>query len=149
MNKFLALWLLLSFTPTALACHGPQTETAQDSDASVLFEGAASAYEIAKVGSVTGVTTGSLAKVTFQVRKTLKGESKKTWVALLRGMKIPANLKEFEQKFGKNLKVGLRDLGKVIDQAWLPPGTQNLFFVVDAACSMHGEDWLLRKVGKN
>ena len=49
---------------------------AQESDALILFEGKPTVYELSRQGPVAGVTSGSLAKVSFAVKKTIRDEHK-------------------------------------------------------------------------
>jgi hypothetical protein len=124
---------------------GVQTESAQESDASVLFEGMPTRY-VVHAGPVSGVTSSGLSKVTFTVARTLRGTPQKHWTVLMRGNALPNNLSEFKQRFGKTMTVGIRDFGARVDPKKFPIGFQIRYFIVDAACSMNGEDWLLRPI---
>ena len=139
----IALSLLLLTSMPASACRGVQTESAQESDASVLFEGTPTRYAV-HTGPVSGVTSGGLSKVTFTVAKTLRGSPQENWTVLMRGDALPKNISEFKQRFGKTMTVGIRDFGARVDPKKFPTGFQIHYFIVDAACSMNGEDWLLR-----
>jgi hypothetical protein len=139
------LCLLLLLAAPAYACMGPQTESAQDYDASVIFEGRPTAYALHS-GAVPGVTSGGLSKVTFEVIRTIRGQPQKQWVALMRGHDLPKTLPEFQRRFGKAMRVGIRDFGAKVDPSKFPVGFQHRYFIVDAACSMNGEDWLLRPI---
>jgi hypothetical protein len=144
MNKLIlmiCLWCVLA--APARACLGPQSESAQESDASVIFEGRSKAY-VFRPGAIPGVTSANLASVSFDVIRTNRGLSQKTWTVLMRGADLPKNLAEFQKRFGKTVKVGLRDFGSKVDTSKLPKGFQQRYFIVDAACNMNGEDWLLR-----
>ncbi len=141
----IALCLSLLISMPATACMGVQTESAQDSDASVLFEGMPTRY-VTHAGAVSGVTSGGLSKVTFTVARTLRGIPQKHWTVLMRGDALPKNLSEFKQRFGKTMTVGIRDFGARVDPKKLPIGFQIRHVIVDAACSMNGEDWLLRPI---
>jgi hypothetical protein len=130
--------LVLTLALPAWACRGIESERAQERDASVLFEGRPVAYELD--------ASVHLAKVTFNVTKPIRGETRKQWTAIMRGSGLPKSLREFTTRFSSHLKVGLRDLKEPAGQPALPADFRNLLFVVDAACSMNGEDWLLRPI---
>lgn len=144
MPKLTFLLLFLLFINDAIACRGPESEVAQEGQASILFEGIPTSYELDKSGAIASVTSGSVAKVSFDVRKTIRGEHKQHRSAIMRGHKLPKTLSEFTERFGVNLKVGLIDFKEKVNQNNLPQGYQDLPFVVDAVCNMNGEDWLLR-----
>jgi hypothetical protein len=147
MLKSILLQVVLCLTiSSAWACPGPQSEVAQEHDASVLFEGRPVSYELGPSGGVVGVTSqgGTVAKVGFEVVRTIRGTNQKQWLAIMRGSGLPKDLPAFKKKFGALIKVGLRDFK--IDPGKMPAGYGGLLFVVDAACSMNGEDWLLRPV---
>jgi hypothetical protein len=137
----------LIFSAPAFACMGAVLEQAQEHDASVLFEGKPIAYEWNKSVSVPGLGSGPLAKVSFEVSKSIRGEQRKKWAAIMRGSSLPKSLSEFKKRFGDSMEVGLRSFSGV-DQTKLPQGYAGLLFVVDAVCNTNGEDWLLRKVPK-
>jgi hypothetical protein len=139
------LSLSLLVAAPAYACMGPQTESAQDYDASVMFEGRPTTYALHS-GAVPGVTSGGLSKVTFEVVRTLRGQPQKHWDVLMRGSDLPKNLSDFQRRFGNVMRVGIRDFGAKVDPSAFPLGFQNRYFIVDAACSMNGEDWLLRPI---
>ncbi len=141
----IGLSLLLLIAMPASACMGPQSESAQEYDASVLFEGRPTSY-VLHSGAVPGVTSGALSKVTFDVVRTLQGPPRKNWSVLMRGADLPRTLSEFQQRFGTTMKVGVRDFGSKVDPRKFPKGFQTGYFIVDAACSMNGEDWLLRPI---
>ncbi len=144
----ITLCLSLLFAMPASACMGPQTESAQEYDASVLFEGKPTSY-VLHLGEMPGVTSGGLSKVTFSVDRTLRGSPQKTWNVLMRGRDLPKNLSAFKRRFGSTMTVGVRDFGAKVDPRKFPKGFQTTYFIVDAACSMNGEDWLLRPIGAN
>jgi hypothetical protein len=89
-------------------------------NAEVVFEGHATAYEL--------MPSKEEAKVTFQVKKTLRGEKKKEWVVLY-GRNInsapPVSLKAFWERHGKKNEVGFRrqekGLPKLVQGACNPP----------------------------
>ena len=120
-----------------MACQGPSAESAQESDASVIISARVVKYEF---GSST-----EKAKVTFRVIETIKGESKKSWVAVMRGATLPKSLQDFKSRFGEKVRVGLRFFSKKNYQQSFPKDYRDLPFIVDAACSMNGEDWLIQK----
>ncbi len=127
---------------------GPESETAQERDATILFEGSPMAYELGKgMLQQPNATSDSpnvpLARVTFKVTKHIRGEKRDNWITLMRGAGLPKSFKEFTSRFSSNLRVGLREVGQKIDTSKLPANFRNLPFVVDAACSINGEDWLL------
>ena len=129
----------------ALACLGPMSERAQESDASVLFTGQPVDYS-QHPGPVEGVTSGSIVKITFVVAQTFKGPRQTNWTVLMRGRSLPKSLADFKRRFGNAMTVGLREFGAPVDSSQFPVGFQFQHFVVDAACSMNGGDWLLRPV---
>lgn len=117
------------------ACRGPMSEKAQDHDASVKFIGKATSYKIKE--------PKKLAMVTFEVSDTLRGESKKSWNLFFRSISPPKNLKMFQKKFGNSSEVGIRQM--------IAPGEKSnskklAFYIVDNACSMNGENWLLKSL---
>lgn len=152
MLKTGILVLLILASPKNLwACQGPESEKAQERDASIIFEGRLVAYELGKgIMQQPNVASNStpvpLARVTFKVTKQISGEKRSEWIAVMRGTDLPKSLKEFTTRFGSYLRVGLRDFGQKIDQNKMPTNFRNLPFIVDAACSMNGEDWLLRPI---
>ncbi len=132
--KYLLAALIMFAALKANACQGPESERAQDYNAIVKFIGSATAFELQKIKGH--------ALVTFKVLKTLRGESRPTWSVYFRSYALPANLFEFQQRFGRVSEVGLREM--------IAPGEKSdskkkAFYIVDAACFMNGEDWLLRK----
>lgn len=76
-----------------------------DSDkakANIVFEGKAVAYKLIK--------DRELANVTFEVSKTLKGESKKKWTVSISSntnTQVPKNLKQFRSCYGNKSEVGV------------------------------------------
>lgn len=131
------VWVLIFcvvlITP-AMACMGPDSEVAQKRDATSLFEGRAVSYKIFK-GPFEGITSGSIAKIEFD-------EGKKKTTVLMRGNELPQDLSAFQKRFGLSMTVGAR----VFPQDKLPKDLKNYLFIVDAACSMKGEDWYLKTV---
>lgn len=133
------------------ACLGPSTEEAQERDASILFEGQPVGYLLGhgvmqQQNSSDDKSPEPLARVTFKVTQQIRGEKRREWIALMRGSGLPKSLNEFKKRFGTDLRVGLRDFGKAIDPNKLPLEFRHLPFIVDAACSMNGGDWLLRPI---
>lgn len=145
MFQHLLIFFLITAN-TAMACRGEFAEHAQESNAIVLFEGRPVTYELNPTKGVRGITSGFLAKLSFEVDKPVRGETKKNWKVIMRGATLPKTLSEFIERFGSKMLVGLRDFSGRIDQKSLPEKYRNLLFVVDAECSMNGEDWLLRRV---
>ena len=129
----------------AMACPGPQSESAQEIDASVLFDGIPTSYSL-RVGEVAGVTSSAMAKINFSVVKPIRGPIQTQWTVLMRGQTLPKDLKDFQRRFGNVMTVGIRDFGTRVAVNKFPQGYQLSYFVVDAACSMNGESWLLRPV---
>ena len=128
-----------------MACQGPQSESAQETDASVLFNGIPTSYSL-RDGEIAGITSGAIAKITFSVVDTIRGPFQTQWTVLMRGRTLPKDLKDFQRRFGKVMTVGARDFGTSVGVNKFPEGYQFIYFVVDAACSMNGESWLLRHV---
>lgn len=135
MKLLLTLLLVFATSPIANACRGPESERAQERDAVVKFVGTATAYQMQ--------TLIGHALITFKVSKTLRGESRQIWPLYFRSKSLPTNLAEFQKRFGHVSEVGLREM---IAPGERSDSTRKAFYIVDAACSMNGEDWLLRKV---
>ena len=136
--KRLIVLLSLVVVSKSLACLGPQSESAQEADASVLFEGRFVSYHLAP--------TKNLARVSFDVIKTIKGTVQTSWTAIMRGRTLPKNADSFRKQFGSQLQVGLRSFEGRLGSARLPNGFESPIYIVDAACSMNGEDWWLRPI---
>lgn len=133
--KFLATVLLaFAAAPVAHACLGLESERAQERDAIVKFVGTATEYRAQKNGH---------ALVTFKVSRTLRGESRQTWSLYFRSQSLPSGIAEFQKRFGPATEVGLREM---IAPGEKSDSSKKAFYIVDAACSMNGEDWLLRRV---
>lgn len=114
---------------------GLELESAQERDATAKFVGTASAYRIHDIKNH--------ALISFKVARTLRGEPRQTWSLFFRSNALPANLTEFQKRFGQIIEVGARES--------IAPGERSdskkkAFYIVDAACSMNGEDWLLKKI---
>lgn len=135
MQCLLAILTALVVVPSANACPGPESERAQERDAVVKFVGTATNYKIQKVKGH--------ALITFNVSKTLRGESRPTWSLYFRSDSLPTDITEFQKRFGRVSEVGIREM--------IAPGEKSnskkkAFYIVDNVCSMNGEDWLLRKI---
>lgn len=134
--KFIFIFLVvLSPFPRAKACLGPDSERAQERDALLKFIGLVSGYQIH--------TVKGHSLVTFQVSKTLRGPIRDSWSLYFRSHSPPKDLAAFQKQFGKVIEVGAREMiapGEAADSK------KRAFYIVDSACTMNGEDWLLRKV---
>ena len=119
-SLFFVVLFSLALPRPAWACRalGP-FDPAEKKLAEVVFEGEATAYERLASGE---------AKVTFTVRKTLRGERKKEWV-LIHGSNMnaapPASLPAFWEQYGKKNEVGFRraesGLPRIVQGACNPP----------------------------
>lgn len=134
MKFFLATLLVLTAIRTK-ACPGAESEKAQDRQAIVKFIGTATTFEIQKIKGH--------ALVTFNVSKTLHGESRPSWSLYFRSKSLPTNIDAFQKRFGRVIQVGLREMTAPGE---ISGSKKRAFYIVDAACSMNGEDWLLRKI---
>lgn len=144
---FMFIWL----STRTWACQGSASEKAQEQDASILFEAEPVGFELGmgilqQPNARRDNPSVPLAKVTFKVTKPIRGERRSHWVALMRGTPLPKSLNEFKLRFSSHLKVGLREVSDDLDQSKLPGHFRKIPFVVNAACSTHGEDWLLKAI---
>jgi hypothetical protein len=122
---------LITFLPMrASACRGPQTEHAQKTDATTVFEGRLTKY------SYNSPSNDGGAELTFEVTRTVRGESRKSWTVLMRGARQPANEREYVKRFGSNNEVGIRPFKKDKTMG-------KLFYIVDNACKMNRDDWFI------
>lgn len=139
MKALFAFFLLfLTCNLSALACRGPNSEIAQEKDATTVFEGKSTAYELN--------AQSSLAKVNFEVVKIIRGQVGKELSVIMRGRKLPKSLVEFKKQFGIISTVGIRNLDNERYQAGLPKDFAGFPFVVDAACNMNGDSWYLHRL---
>lgn len=135
MKYLILLSILFLFIPIARPCLAPEFEKAQERDASLKFKGEVIDYQIQKIAKH--------ALVTFKVQKTLRGESRSQWSLFFRSNSLPVDLKDFQKRFGHIIEVGAREM--------VAPGEKSdskkmAFYIVNASCSMNGEDWLLIKI---
>jgi hypothetical protein len=115
---------------SASACLGSLTEHAQKGNASTVFEGRLINY------SYNSTSNDGGAELTFEVTRTVRGESRKSWTVIMRGARRPASEKEYVKQFGSNNEVGIRAFKQ--DKA-----KGKLFYIVDNACKMNRDDWFI------
>ncbi len=100
MKLRIVFLLFIFIIQETFSCPSPQSEQAQEKDAIVQFVGAATKYEIQKIKNH--------ALISFNVSKTIRGESRQSWSLFFRSNSLPANLIEFQKRFGQLIRVGLR-----------------------------------------
>jgi hypothetical protein len=128
------------FSQPGHACLAPMLESVKENRASVVFEGSLLSYKY------DPTSKHELALVKYKVLKTIRGESRSEWAAVMRGRLLPPDRVSFKQKFGDGPhQVGLYFFDDDRYQMTLPKSYRALPFVVNAVCNIHG-DWFIKGI---